>query len=251
MIRGDIYRNPKIYNPPEDKTTKKSNWTKYLLIILFLIIITIVIIYFLFISNYFKIRIINIEGSTLTNNLDWIKGQNILLFNSKSTIEKIKNENPEIERIKIVRGLPATIKINATKYEPQMVWKSQGKSYLVNQNGFVYSETESQNELPVVKDKSNILIELHKYIVTKNFVNVIHNITILVPEKTKMSIVSFEINDTTFQVNALTDRGWLVKFDTTRSIDDQVGALAKVIEEKESEIHEYIDVRVEGKVFYK
>jgi len=147
--------------------------------------------------------------------------------------------------------LPDTLKISGDFYQGQIVWKSQNHSYLVNNNGIVFKEFDGTTDLPIVQDSKNLPIELKTQVVSANFINFIREIYNKFSDALGFKIVYFEINETIFQVDAMTDQGWYVKFDTTRSVDDQLVALKQLLSAHKDEIHEYADVRVEGKVFYK
>ena len=65
-----------------------------------------------------------------------------------------------------------------------------------------------------------------------------------------MELDHFEVNETTFQLDAIMTSGLKLKFDTTRSVDSQLEALKKFLSDHPNEAEVYIDLRVEGKVFY-
>ena len=153
--------------------------------------------------------------------------------------------------MKFQRGLPDTIKVSASVYQSKIVWRTLARSYLVNNNGIVYKEVEGATDLPIIQDRSDLSVQLGSQVVSTNFIDFIIATNSRFAEKTGFKIANFEVNETIFQVDAFTDQGWKIKFDTTRSVDDQLDALNKLIGEPNVEIHEYADVRVEGRVYYK
>ncbi len=241
---------PKTFNPP--KTKNKKRFPKFLAILILIIAVVTGVIYWLFYSSFFQIENVTLTGMDLENfDLNRFKGQNILLVNLPNIKSAVKTAHPETGQIKIVRGLPNTLKIEVQPDQASIVWQTGSQHYLVNSEGIIFGLLDGQTDLPLISDNKNLNAQMGQQVVTVNFIEFIKEISNKFSAVAGFKIVSFEVNDTIFQVNALTDQGWLVKFDTTRSPDDQLDALSKVLAEHKDEIHEYADVRVEGKVFFK
>ncbi len=241
---------PKIFNPPPQKV--KRTFPKFLIAIFIILLIAGALIYSLFYSSFFQIKNITITGTTLDDfDQTGLKGQNILFINISEIKSKILASHPEVNQVQIVRGLPDTLKIVIKSNQALLIWQTNNQQYLINQKGVAFSELQGQTDLPLVQDNKNLNIQLGQQVVTANFIEFIHELSNKFSDALGFKIVYFEINETIFQVEAMADQGWLVKFDSTRSVDDQLDALKKVLAEHKADIHEYADVRVEGKVFYK
>lgn len=241
---------PKTFSPPKPRKQKK--FPKIIFVILMIVLIGGGLYYWVFYSAFFHIRNITISGMDLQNfDQKALEGQNILFINLADLKTKITNSNPEAGQIKIVRGIPGTLKIEVEPNQALLVWQTGNQHYLVDSRGIVFGLLQGQTDLPLVSDQKNLTVQQGQQVVTVNFIKFIQVILSKFSDLTGFRIVNFEINDTIFQVNALTDQGWFIKFDTTRSPDDQLEALKKVLAEHKDEIHEYVDVRVEGKVYFK
>lgn len=246
-----LLKNPKVYNPPRELEKKK--FPKFFLIIFILIIIFGGLIYFLFYSSLFRIKNIIIEDSNsqVSNFCEKYKGSNILLFSSSRIEEEIIEKFPEVKDLEVIRGLPDTIKIRFQDRQSKIIWQTQGKNFLVDNSGQIYKETEDLSDLPQVKDNKDISVNIGQQVVSESFLNFLTELNSTFTQANGFKINRFEINDTIFQVDALTDQGWTVIFDTTRKVTDQLSDLSKFLNEHKNEVIEYIDLRVEGRVYYK
>lgn len=243
---------PKTFNPPRER--EKKEFPKFLKILIILVIILGGLIYLFFYSPLFKIKNILIEIPIPQESVQFLekfKGQNIFFVDISSMKKDLSNHYPEYENVQIQRGLPDTLRISGDIFEPSIVWHSGINSYLVNASGIAFKEFEGMTDLPNVQDNKELNVELQTEVVSANFINFIQDLSSKFPQKIGFNITGFEINETIFQVDAPTDQGWLVKFDTTRSVDSQLDALSKLISEHKDEIKEYADVRVEGRIYYK
>lgn len=244
-------KNPKVYSPPGE--LKKKKFPKIIIILFFLLIIFGGLIYFLLYSPFFQIKNIVIEDSTspeINEILQSLKGKNIILFSSSKIQNEISQKYPEVTDLMIIRGLPDTLKIQFKDRQAKIIWQTQDKNYLVDSRGMIYKEAQEIGDLPKVKDNNNITVNLGQQIVSENFLNFIIGLSSPFNQTTGVKIIRFEINETIFQVDAITDQGWKVIFDTTRKASDQLTDLTKFLAEHKNEVTEYIDLRVEGRVYY-
>ncbi len=243
---------PKTFSPP--KENEKRGLPKIAKVLIFLFIFIGALIYFFFYSSIFKIKNIIIEKDLPAESsslLEKFKNQNILLVSSEAMEKEITRQYPELTNVKIQRGLPDTLRIAAIFYQSKIVWQTLDQSFLVNSNGIAFKEVEGLTDLPIIIDKKNLKVDLGSQVVSPNFIEFVNVVISKFSEKVGFKIVNFAVSETIFQVEALTDQGWFIKFDTTRSVDDQLDALSKLLAEHKDEIHQYVDVRVEGRVYWK
>ena len=250
-----IYRPPKVFNEynqtPQGNKKKFPRFLKILIVFIILAIGLIVLIYYTSLFNINKIFVENDQNGEIAKLLQSYQGQNLILLDTAKIKKDIKDAFPNLENIKVIKGLPNSLKLSYEEFTPEIVWKTQGKTYLVNQFGEIFREVEGDSTLPIVVDNKDLAVTMKDQVVTTNFINFINQITDKINGQKDYKIIYFEINETVFQINAVTDLGWYIKFDTTRPFVDQIDALNKFLAEKKNEVHEYVDVRVEGKVFYK
>lgn len=244
---------PKTFSPPKE-IEKKAGFPKIFKVLIIIILLIGGVSYFLFFTSIFQVKNI-ITDNTIPENskviLDKLKGQNIFFVNLSSVKKEIINITPELEKIKIQKGLPDTLKVTGQYYQSKIVWKSGGRSYLLNSDGVVIKEVEGATDLPIVLDNKDLAVSLGRQVISKNFIDFILEVYSQFADKIGFKIVNFEIDETVFHVKALTDQGWYIKFDTTRNYQNQLDDLSKFLAEKNLEIREYVDVRVEGRIYYK
>lgn len=251
-----LLKNPKVYNP--SYAVEKKKFSKVYIYILLILIIFGGLIYFLFYSSFFKIKNVIVENSSnseISQIFQKLNGSNIFRNNLSKTQAEIAQKFPEVKGVKITRGLPDTLKIQFSQRTAKVVWQTGQKSFLVDSNGEIYQEMplgdSDQANLPVIKDNNNIAVSVGQKILSENFLNFITELNSTFNSATGFKINQFEINETLFQVEATTDQNWKVIFDTTRNVSDQLSDLTKFLTDHKSEVTSYIDLRIEGRVYYK
>ncbi len=251
------YRSPLVYNAPKKVKKEPKNLPPIKLSYIVWLIIFLLIIYFIFLSGKFKIKDIMVEGNHLIST-DKITSyipydSNILFFNSSKTKAKILKENPEIMDVRILRGLPDAIKIVVLEHENKIIWQTGGISYLVSTQGEVTKQIEPGEtfDYPIVIDSKNISVSPGDYIVSPSFIAFTTNLYQSFFNTTNIKPTTFEIPETTFDLYLHTEAGFYVKFNTMRSSAKQLENLKKVLVEKRQDIHEYVDLRIDGWAYYK
>lgn len=224
-----------------------------------ILLLLIVVIYVLFFSGYFKINSVIVENTSneeLINYFNNYKNKNILLLGSGEIKNDAVQRFPELINLRVIRGLPNTLKIKLEENRPKLIWQTGGKKFYINSDGFAYAEGENilnnpAENLPLVIDKSDIPVQIGKNIIGKNFINFILELDINFATNTGLAISKYEINDTIFQIITVTNNGLNIIFDTTASATEQLGTLSQFLLDHKGEVAEYIDLRVPGKVYYK
>lgn len=248
----NLLRQPKIYNPPSS-SRKKGGLSKPLKFSLILIIFFAALIYLLFFSPIFRIKKIIVDSAVSEANSEFekLKGRNILTLHSADIEKEITAQFGDLADLKIIRGLPDTLRIELKERQSKIVWQVEGRNYLVDSQGLIIKEIQGESDLPKVKDNKNLPVLANQAVASEIFLNFIVEVNNKFSEVIGFRISSFGINETIFQVDALTDQGWKVIFDTTRSVNPQLSDLKQFLSEHKDEMTEYADVRIEGKVYYK
>ncbi len=137
---------------------------------------------------------------------------------------------------------------------PEMIY------YYLNLDGTLgdrvaVEEILGQN-LPIIYNQSFQAVAPRQHLVTPQFLNFMGVIRDLLPLKTNLKISAFivpVINARDLYIK--TDQGYQLFFDTEQNIQNQVNALQTVLREDVEKggkrIQYYVDLRVEGLVFYK
>ena len=258
-LRGGYkqYRTPSVFGgktpkPKKEREPRKINYKLILYSVVFLVVV-----YFLFFSGKFLVKEVIIEGNKLVPSDKIIeyghKGTNIIFINSTELRKQILNENPQIQDVQVIRGIPDAVKIVVLEHENKIVWQTGGVKYLVSTQGVVtkkLEETETYTS-PLISDSKNLPVSLGASIVSPNFIAFVTNINDKFFETTNIKPTYFEIPQTTFDLYLYTEAGFYVKFNTMRSSSKQLENLKKVLVEKRDGVKEYVDLRIDGWAYYK
>lgn len=246
------YRNPKVFNLPFEEPKRKKRPLKIWKPLL-IIIVLVGVYYFFFMSPVFQIKNIIADRNIPTAVTDYLqkyKGENIFKLKSKQIHDDLLTKYPELVDINVLRGIPDSIKVTFKERSPELIWQSGMQLYLMDDSGIVFKEVQNIGSLPTVKDNNALPVKMEQQVVTSSFVSFVTDLHNKLAEK-GFEIDHFEVNETTFQVEAVTSARLLLKFDVTRAVDDQISDLEKFWQDHSSEPKSYIDLRVAGKVFYK
>lgn len=253
------FNQPKIFTQKKEREQKRSYNPFPILRVLFVLATICLLAYLLLFSSVFKVDLVLIEGNKLIEK-DQIerlipKGENIFLLNKDELISQIIENVPEVSDVQIYKGIPNAVKVVILEHNESLIWKSEGKSYLISSEGYAYRDVTDKisdySSLPRVEDNSNLKVVEGQKIVSPSFVAFIENIYSNFFNEVNIEPDYFSIEETTFDVNLKTKAGFLVKFDSLRSSKKQLDDLKRVLMEKRDQINEYVDLRIDGWAYYK
>ncbi|MFA6532103.1 MAG: FtsQ-type POTRA domain-containing protein [Patescibacteria group bacterium] len=217
-------------------------------------------VYFVFFSNVFKISEVIVEGGNLlpseTIASTVPRGLNIFRLHAAKLKQDLLIQFPEINDLEIYRGIPNAIKIVVQEKDARVLWQSGENKYIINSNGEAIRKVAAGDESkigtpPLIIDKKNITAEPGLILVSPNFVSFITNVYSQFFDATNIKPTFFEVEETTFDVVLHTEAGFYVKLNTMRSSKKQLDNLKKVLVEKRGDVHEYVDLRIDGWAYYK
>jgi len=263
-----VYRNPMFprYNWKE-KILKKGNF-----FCLLIISILAGLIYLFFYSPIFNITKIEITGlqniprDVLEEKIiKWqlsqrrfliFKQDNLFLF-SKSWLRKNIENKYALDELKVSKKLFHTLKVNVKEKLPKLIWITNSQYYYLETNGIVSAVADKEKliqNLPSVFDAGNNDITVGEVVISDKIVDFIDKLNDKIKQETKIIITNYVFPERkSTQVNAITNEGWAIYFEANNDLDSQVinlnEGLAKKI--KDTKNLEYIDLRVEGRVYYK
>jgi hypothetical protein len=145
--------------------------------------------------------------------------------------------------------------IKTDEQKPGLIWKTGARRYVISVNGRVMSEIphDQSSDLVVVVDTSNIPVEIGDNVTGRQFVTFTTEIYKALREN-NLGPSELYIRETTGELNAKTTQGYDIKFDTTVDSAVQIRALNAVLEllrSSNKKPTEYIDLRINGKAFYR
>ncbi len=190
-----------------------------------------------------------------------LKGQNILFAQTPLLEERILGSIPQIRDVYIVRKLPATLKIVVQEKAPALLLLSGGKYYFVDAGGVAYEiarlDTLPGTVLPIIKNTdAEAQVELGRPVVSEAFVAFAAQAQASLPAVAGAQVAEVRIPSLAArEVHFLFDTNWLIRFDSTRSLDSQLDVLKRLlasnIPSEDLPRLEYIDLRIANRVYYK
>ena len=214
--------------------------------------------WYVFGSGHFRITNVIISGSlndSISKELESLKGKNIVMLSVRQFELQLPKRQSSLKALHIVKGFPDTLKIDVSVREPVLIWKSSDSKYYIDGDGVVFTldgtqTTVNDSTLATVNDTRNQSVDLGKQIVSKSFVAFISQLASSFHDKSGVSITGIGVGETTRFVDVSTDANITVKLDATRTLDPQLASLALILNQYRADIHQYVDLRVEGRAFY-
>jgi cell division septal protein FtsQ len=247
----NILRTPKVFQAPRDE--ERLILPKIIKILIIAVILFLGLVYLFLFSPVFQIKNIEIVGSPsdeVKKILDGLKGLNIFSFHAQTLEQNIIAKNQNYLSVRIDRGLPDTVRVKFQDREAKIVWQTRDQLYFVDKDAILFQKAEDSGGLSIVKDLRNLEVTFPAQIATTNFVDFVRSAQTEIAQS-NLIIQEFQIDETTFQLEALTDKGFKIIFNTLRPLSEQIDAFRTVYEKNKDQIKEYIDLRVEGWVYYK
>ncbi|HBR71456.1 MAG TPA: hypothetical protein DEA27_01435 [Candidatus Moranbacteria bacterium] len=194
--------------------------------------------------------------------LGFIPRNNFLFITQRSVENVLKNDFKKIRNVTVTKKFPDSVNINIDERKALMVWCGKEKCYLMDESGTPYSEADfnspefAQNHLLKINDFSG-----REIVIGEKIVDSVYEKYVL-DAKDALGKTGFEANGEystpsrmAEEIRIKTIQGPELYFSTQFPLETALNALIAVIKkeithEKQGEI-EYIDLRNEGKVFYK
>ncbi len=216
--------------------------------------------YLVFYSGFFTLDSLEVSGTHLADKEEVIKTifsngftkVNAVTFNEWRARRRLSAMH-EINLVKFHKNLISnTLTVEVIEHQTSIIWQTGGEKFFVNRFGVVYEKAEEGSPLLTVEDLKNIPVSLNQRIVTEEFIDFVTSFAANLPRRTNIAVRRITVPETTFEVEMETDDGWRIILDTTKSWEDQLNNLVRVLREKGNEPpKEYVDLRVGKKVFYK
>lgn len=247
------FRRPEIINKTH-KTKEKVRFNLKPLKGLFYAVVLAFIIYGVFFSSIFKISQVNIEGVKSVEISDYMKrelmGRNILFLRTGKFLRTLQKEYPVLSEVTIIRGIPRTVKLSIIERDQIMIWCNIENCYEVDNQGYAYQTIARPSSKIVLNDDKNQVIKEGDRVASESFIYFFLK-TIEELDKVGIKVTSAKMEETTFKITFITSEGWSIIADSSYSINNQVSAVRQVVDKNKADIHEYVDVRVEGLAYLK
>lgn len=221
--------------------------------------------YAAFFSDFFLIEnfVIEEEETIIDDNeqmntiLRRTLGKNLILLNEEDIIQKIKNEQPEIETVNIKKIFPDNIKVTYEKYPTVAnlvnIVDIVQKKFLVDSQGFLVEENIEHPDLPHIYYETNEFLEVRNSFLnsptrSQERLTQITNAIKLYEEKFAMKILYAEYKHQEREVHLQTEKHFYVMIDLEKDLVRQIEKLKKTLPKLDiyNEPLVYIDLRISG-----
>lgn len=216
--------------------------------------------------DFFQISKIEIKGTALVDQAavrdlvyqQTMADKNIWQFNGYRLEELVKERFPVVRSVVVQKGIPDTIRVIVKERQPELVWQTGNKRYLIDSLGVVFSDFESYQgrsslqleELVLVRDISGLPVELNSRLVTSDWVEFVKKADRLLVDRLSLPAKRYTIEETAFDLTAVSQKGKII-FDTNQEIEGQLRALETALKNINRKQFVYLDLRIKGWVYYK
>lgn len=181
-------------------------------------------------------------------------GRNTLLLNGGALTAALEAAEPAIKSAEIKRRGFHAIEVVISERQPSLNWKTNGVSYLLDVDGTVIGlSTVAYAKLPTVVDTSNLPVKEGERVAPAAFVTFCSEFIKALPQA-GLQVAEVTVPETTSEIHIKTDKGFILKLDTTRPAAGELADLKAVQTEltrAKKTPAEYIDLRIEHKAYYK
>ncbi len=246
---------------PKGKTSSSVDQraTRALILVAALSIICLAVVLF---SPLFWLRNVSIQGAkkidpdsiaevaknTSTRDFAFLRSSSLAVLNESAVENALMKKFPDIAAVSVSKRWPGSLNVQIEERSSVLNWQTGTEYYRIDQEGIAF---EKRTEPPekgdrLVIDLASLPVEVGKPVVGRNFIATINDLNKAFTEK-GITVKHFEVVDTTFEVRVITDRGFYVLVDATRSAENQAEAAVSVL--KSAKPAAYIDVRVPGRAY--
>ncbi len=232
--------------------------------------------YVLLFSPYLKIQTILMHGikeldyeAVMAKTTSIIQGKylklipkdNYFLVSKRKIIKSLMEEFKKIKSVETKKTFPVAISIEIKERDSLILWCSGGPCYIIDESGFAYTSSDldapevAQNNLIQIIDTSAHPAEIGEKILNEEYVSYL----LTLREKIKKSDLKVSEQWHTpsrmaDEVEIETSEGWRIYFSNKINPDRALRTLKTFLDEEignKKEKLEYVDLRIENKVFYR
>ncbi|MBD3282624.1 MAG: FtsQ-type POTRA domain-containing protein [Candidatus Portnoybacteria bacterium] len=243
------------------KTKKGTRIRRAFFLILFFFLI---LGYIFFLSPLFNIKSIAVTGNKEIKESqvqESIKTKNIFLATNNKIEKQIREKLFKVYDISIEKDLiKRTIRINIKEREREAIVchieKEDQDCFYIDQKGIIFEEAPqtSGSLIILIEDYSEKEFNLGEKTYKEETIESIIKIKEYLSKEIGLKTQKFEKIETS-TLKALTSEGWYVMFNLEKDILKQLlslkAALETKISDQERESLEYIDLRIENRIYYK
>lgn len=225
-----------------------------------------VIFYVVFISSLFQVSNPDVQGpnNALSQSLSKevnnylnsrLLAKNWLFLNQQDLKGYLQKTFTGQETITVSKKFPNHLSVVTDEQKPGLIWKTGSRTYILSTSGRVISEQQKADNsaLPQVIDSTNLPVEVGSRVAARDFVNFVGKVGEFM-KANQIGVEKMYVLDTTSELYVKTQAGYDIKFSTNQNPDSATRSLKAtldLINQQNKKPSSYIDLRVEGRAFYK
>lgn len=244
-------------NAKRHKRRRKKNYILYYIILLFLLTVSCVTLSLTVLFNISEIKIIgadNMDKEKILSSANVDIGTNLVRLKKSQVVDRIINQNINIDDCTIKKKFPSTLVINIKESEPYLIINSEGSYYTLSKSGRVMNISQQVDSFDIVyiyglalpPEKLGDFIDLEQDAIANSMkiIDAIH--------KNKLEKTSkINIKDMT-AIKLFYDNRIEIVIGNTRDIDYKLQIANEIIQTKISEQERgVLDVQISGKAYFK
>ncbi|KKQ89783.1 MAG: Cell division protein ftsQ [Berkelbacteria bacterium GW2011_GWA2_38_9] len=209
------------------------------------------IVYFLLFSNFFVVKKIDVLGQNLVHKDEILSflptNENIFLYPVSEKIVEIQNKFPEIAEMRILRGLPNSLNVVISEYQPMLVWERNGKLGLVNDQGiFFYSKSDIKPNIktPRVVEMVQSDLKIGDKVATSTFVKFVQNFSVEMQSIPGLTFDHVELGAASFDALVKTKENIDIYVASDDDLIRQISYLRDILAKRRDKVTKKIDVRI-------
>jgi len=239
---------------------KKRKINKRVIIAIIPLFVLAGLVYLLFCSPVFDIKKTEISGNKEIKSEEIqniLSCANIFLLSGKKIKNELLERIPKIAELEIEKNIfKRELKIKLSEREEIGIACKDDKCFYIDKSGVIFENAPqtSGSLITLINDFSGRNIKLGEKIFDEKFIGLIFEIREEMLAGMNLKIESFDsMNFPVQDVKAMTSEGWYAFFNFNNNIKSQVSALKVALKEKIQMRAglEYVDLRIENRVYYK
>jgi len=247
-----VRRTPKIfgtsYQPPRQNRFDIKPFRPILIVAALFLIITLIPRIPLFTIRTVEINELNDSDVTLV--LRQLVGQSLFSRNVSATVHHIEETNVTISQLNCQRGIPHSLHCQVSYRQPVLLWKAGDTYFAVDASGLVFSQSPSPTSgLTIVEDQRSQHVALNQIVLSSGAIEAYQKLATLLQAK-GIIVKNLFVNESLYQIGAVLADNRTALFVIHYPLDTQVALLAQILQEKNNEIEQRIDLRVPGYIYY-
>ncbi|HSH31343.1 MAG TPA: FtsQ-type POTRA domain-containing protein, partial [Candidatus Saccharimonadales bacterium] len=180
--------------------------------------------------------------------------RNLLTLGMAPLESDLQQAEYRLKEVAVKRRWPNGLVIEVAERQTALAWKSGNQLFVIGSDGTAIASADQQAKLPIVTDRANLPVKVGDKVAPARFVAFCLELLEQLPRRTGLQVTSLQVPESTSELHAITNKGYLIKLDTTRGVGDEVTDLVNVLAaltKLGKTPREYIDLRVEHKAYYR